>query len=203
MSTLASPYGLQPVIRTGSTYDNGGYTTFPVTTNNSAVIGMGDPVAMIGGSIVSISASPTTTFSANTPVGVFMGVSYQDPALGFVNRAFLPANAVSNGLMNIQVKVADEPGYIFRAQANGPVAANKLGATVAIKASSLNSASVFTGQSAVSLDASTVGFSGSSTNAFKIVGFVTQPNDAPGDNFTDVYVRWNAGIHAYSQAGSQ
>ena len=203
MSNVASPYGLQPIIKTGSQVDNCAYTTYPMTANYASVIGMGDPVALVGASITGVAASPTTTFSANTPIGVFMGVSYQDPALGFVNRAFLPANAVNNGLTNIMIKVADDPSYIFKVQATGPVAANKLGAGVALKTSSLNSASIVNGSSAVSVDSTTVAFSGSSTLAFKIIGFATNPSSIPGDNFTDLLVRWNAGVHAYNQAGTQ
>jgi len=56
------------------------------------------------------------------------------------------------------------------------------------------SGSTSTGNSAVSLDASTVATT--NTLPLRLIDFWTSPDSAVGDAFTDCIVKWNAG-HAY------
>lgn len=200
MSTVSSAYGLQPVQKAGGAYNNGGYSEFPLTGGNTVAIAMGDLVAFIAGTIAPITATPTTTAGATTPVGVFMGCSYQDPILGFVNRAYLPANAVSGGLTQIKIKVADAGDYLFRVQADGPITADKLGKNAAL--TNFSSADVVNGVSRVKLSASSAATNAPAA-AVRLVAFCTNPGNAAGDAFTDVLVRWNAGVHAYSNGTGQ
>lgn len=192
MSSVSSAYGLQPVQKAGGAYNNSGYSEFALTGANTVAIAMGDLVGLASGTITAITATPTTT--ANTPVGVFMGCSYMDPVLGFVNRAALPANAVSSGLTQVKIKVADAGDLLFKVQADGPVAADKIGKNAQL--TNFSSADLTNGISRVKLVSGTI--AGTSTFAVRIVGIATNPSNAAGDAFTDVLVRWNAGVHAYA-----
>lgn len=215
MAKTLSPYGMLPVKKLGAGYDNDGTSEFPMTSNVSVAIATGDPVGLVSGTVVAVTATPTTTQSSSTPIGVFMGVSYQDPALGFVNRNYIPANLYNtlNGYgsqysSSIKVKVADNPDYVFAIQADASVAATGLGGTIALAASEtvagmtvgIGNSNAVTGQSLLVASATSLKQDGTATQALKIVGFATNPSSAPGDTYTDLLVKWNAGVHYWAQS---
>jgi hypothetical protein len=177
---------------------------YPLTTNNSVAIAVGDPVALVGGSIVPLTANPVSgTLSANTPIGVFMGVDYVDlnGKRPFVEAQYLPANAVSSlGYTNIMVHVHDDHGARYELQANGTVAATYLGANVNM--GQFNSADAVNGTSRVYADSTTLDQSSGSTKALRIVGFGKTQDNAAGDTYTKLIVKWNAGVHAFTFAGA-
>jgi hypothetical protein len=57
-------------------------------------------------------------------VGVFMGCSYTDATLGFVNRQMWPASQVA---ADAQAFIVDNPNVAFQMQADGAVAQAALG----------------------------------------------------------------------------
>jgi hypothetical protein len=163
---------------------------------------MGDPVALINGSIQSTAASPVAgTLSANTPIGIFMGVSYIDPVRGFVNSQVLKAGAVTAGYTNILVKVCDDPTALFEIQAEGTVPASAVGSTVALK--NFNAADMVVKTSRVEADHATLSKSSTSTAALRIHKIDPGVGNTAGDTYTRLIVRWNNGVHAYSFAGTQ
>ncbi len=196
MASVATPYGLRPVNLIGGTPFNGGVIReFPMTTNSATPIYNGDLVVITNGQPAAGTATPTT--SSAGVVGVCVGVSYIDPVLRQQQFAqFLPANAVTGGYTNIRIRVCDDPNQLYQIQASGSVTrATGLGKNVAIDnfgGSTINGNS--TVRAAVGTLATT------NTLGFRIVDFVEGPLSQPGDAFTDLIVKFNVGVHAYTQA---
>jgi hypothetical protein len=159
-----------------------------VTVNSATGFFFGDPVGLVGGSVVPVTASPTVALTASSPIGVFMGCEYQDPVRGFVNAQSFPAGGITAGLKNVKFKIADNPDLIFKVQSSGTVAATAIGLNAALVPGAGN---VATGDStfAAGAAATTTGI------ALRIVGFLDMPGSTPGDAFTDLLVKWNVGVH--------
>jgi len=169
----------------------------PMTANVANAVYAGQAIAINNGSAAPITATPTTTRGTSTPVGVCIGVEYIDPVNKQLMFAqYLPANAVNAGYTNIKVKVIDDPRAVFQIQANGTVPASALGKNAAL--ANVTNGSTAYGTSAMSLDQATIATTG--TLAVRIVGFATAPGSVVGDAFTDVLVKWNAGVHAYDNS---
>lgn len=205
MSQISGPYGLRVVKLLGDLPFSGGMHTYPVTANVAQGLFFGDPVGWSGGLPVPLVASPTTALSANSPIGIFMGCSYQDPIRGFVNAQYLPPNVISSGATKVMIKVADYPWLVMAIQADGPVTIDKIGMNAALK--NFTAGSVTTGDSGVQL--ATASVAGTATLAVRIYGFVDTPTPSPGagsqpgDPFTDVLVVWNMGVQRYANSGGQ
>jgi len=202
MSLVYNPTGLRLAGARSSEPWHGATTLYPLTTNNTNAIAVGDPVALVAGSITVPTANAASgTVSANTPIGVAMGFQYTDNVNRryFVNSQILAANAITNLLYtNVFVLVADSPVERFVVQANGPVAASALGLNIDL--GGFNSDDLVNRTSrvfAVAADAATT-----STLPLRIVGFDHDPSNVPGDAFTKIWVSWNSGTHSFSQAGS-
>jgi hypothetical protein len=199
MAAIAGPYGLRPVQLVGGLPFAGATKTYPLTANQTAAYYFGDPVGLVGGNVVPITATPTTTAGPNSPIGVFCGCEYEDNLKGFVNAQWLPANAVSAGLKKIKIKVCHDPSVVMMVQANGPVTADKLGLNAAL--TGIGTGSTSNGNSKVALDAASAAVA--ATLAVRIVGFPDSGYSVVGDAFTDVHVIWNAGVHRLSQGLGQ
>jgi len=196
MSATASPYGLLPVKLIGSQVYAGSIREFAMTTNSSTAIFCGDLINLTTGQPAAVTSSPTTTYGTSTPVGVCVGVRYQDPTMGYyLNGMYLPADAITNGYKNVFIQVVDDPDTIFRIQADDTVAATALGKNAPI---AYTVGSTTTGRSKVALDASAIATT--NTLALRIVGFPDEPGSKVGDAFTDCFVKFNQGVHAYQNA---
>jgi hypothetical protein len=184
---------------------SGGSHRIPLTVNQTSGYFFGDPVGLVGGQPVPIAASPTTTLGANSPIGVFMGVEYQDPKFGFVNAQFLPAGAIAAGATNVRLKIADAPDLVMQVQANGSVPATAIGMNAAL-VGPFAAGSLTTGNSLVALSSAAAA---TATFAMRIYGFVYNASPSPGassmpgDPFTDVLVIWNFGVHRYENSTGQ
>lgn len=201
MSQIQSPNGLNIVTKGGDSHFAGTVNHYPLTTNNDQVIAAGDLVSLVNGSIQKVEANPVAgTLSANSPVGVFLGAEYDDgDRLRF--RAAIPANLVNSGIASADVFVADDINNVFSVQANGSVAASALGSNIGL--GGFSSSDLTNKVSRLYADTATLSKSSSSTAPFKIVGFDTTSGNAVGDAFTQLLVRFNAGVHAFTLAGSQ
>jgi hypothetical protein len=197
MAQIASPYGLRPVQLQGGLPFAGAIRTFALPANSASAFYFGAPVALVGGQPTALTASPTTTVNANSPIGVFMGVEWQDPVRGFVNSQYCPANLITGGASQVKLKILDCPTAVFRIQANGSVAASMVGMNVQLFAASIGTGNVATGNSTLAADPAAAV---TATFALKIIGFPNAPGSAPGDPFTDLLVIWNAGVHRWDAA---
>lgn len=198
MSATSAPYGLKPLKLVGSQGYAGAMREIAHTTNSATGIFTGDLVAINGGNPVAGAATPTTTRGTSTPVGVCVGVRYTDPVLKQEQHAmFLPANAVNLGYTNIFIKVVDDPDTLFAVQADGAVTAASRGSNAAL--TNFGNGSTTYGTSKVQLQSSTVATTG--TLAVRIVDFVNIPGmSTVGDAYTDVIVKFNHGVHAYTNS---
>jgi hypothetical protein len=155
------------------------------------------------GSIVIINATGTIELctdigSAGDPfpagtIGVFMGCSYTDSTMGFVNRQYWPTGTVASDALAF---IVDDPQVAFQVQADATMAQATLGMNAPLAAvQSTSTGSTATGNSNVALDATTAATTGI---AFRVVDFIDAPGSEVGDAFTDVVVKFNPGSHSYT-----
>ena len=206
MAQIAAPYGLRVIKMLGDLPFSGGMHTYPVTANQTSGFFFGDPVGLAGGTVVPLTASPTTTLGPNSPIGVFMGAEYQDPKWGFVNSQFFPPNGISAGFTAVRFKIADAPDIVMQVQATGPVNLNQQGLNAAL-IGPFAAGNNFSGNSVVALNAASIAVA--PALAVRIYGFVYNASPSPGasskpgDPYTDVLVVWNFGVHRFQNGGGQ
>lgn len=196
MATTAAPLGLRPVGHIGGRPYSGATNEYRILSGYGTSIFNGD-VVRIGGSADTTSegyiVKDTGTTSFTKPIGVFQGCKYTNSATGqIIYREYYPASTVAS---DTTCFVADDPSLLFQLQSDEAVAQAKLGLNFAVVQ---GSGSTVTGQSAVALDGSTAATT--STLPIRLVGFVSGPDSAVGDTYTDCLVTWNTGIHAYAVA---
>lgn len=218
MSLVFQPTGLRVVgNRSSNAPYEGGTTLLPLTTNNANPIGIGDPVALIGGSIVNLAANPVAgTLSTNTVIGVVAGFQFVPPTSGilaFLTSQVLPANAITAGYTNVFVQIFDDPAAKFTVAANGVITLAQIGATIGL-AGFGTADTQYKKTSLVYADTATILQNSGATNPLRIVGIDHSLDNIspgvggayavlPGDVYTKVYVSWTPGSHAYSFAGTQ
>ena len=202
MSLVYQPTGLRFIGKRSNDFHQGGTTLYPLTTNNTVALAVGDPVAFVAGSIVPCTANAAAgTVSANTPIGIAMGFEYTDNVNRryFVASQILAANAISSALYtNVQVLVADQVDAKFVVQANGPITAAVVGFNIDLGGFNADdlvnrTSRVF----AVAADAAVT-----ATLPLRILGIDHDPSNVAGDAFTKIWVSWNANTHGFAQAGS-
>jgi len=198
MATTATPYGLKAVNHIGGTPYAGSTRLFPIASGYGTNI--------FNGSVVQIAAAGTieivTDLGNNADqfpdgvIGVFVGVTYTDPNLGtVVFRNNFPTGTVAD---DIQAYVIDDPNVIFQAQADGAVTQADLGQNTnfaAVQSTTTGDTTNGNSNTAVSSTTATT-----NTIAFRIVDFVDGPTSTVGDAFTDLLIKFNAGIHSYTRA---
>jgi hypothetical protein len=182
---------------------SGGMHTYPLTASNAGAFYFGDPVGLQAGQPVALTATPAppATYlaapTANNPIGIFMGCSYQDPKFGFVNAQFLPANAIGLGYTQIMLKIADWPYLVMQVQANGPVTIDKIGMNAAL-VGPYGGGTPAIGNSVVAVNAASVGAAAAAVTIYDFV-YTAAPapgsSSQPGDPFTDLLVTWCPGVH--------
>jgi hypothetical protein len=192
--TVSAPYGLIPINLIGGRVFAGATRQIP--------IGSGEGTAIFYGDVVKFNAAGNltrdTSTNAATPVGVFLGCSYTDPTFGKVFRQYYPASTVATDIVGI---VCDDPDALFKA------AVVSTGTTISFMnrtdvnrntALVQNNGSTITGNSAVAVS-STAG--NTDTLPLRIIDFVPETTIAgePG-SYTEVIVKWNAGVHRYNNA---
>lgn len=189
MSATATPYGFRPVNLTGGRVYTAGIRQIPIASAYGTAIYYGDVVKLASSGTVEKDIGTATL----TPVGIFVGVSYTSASLGYwVTDQYWPAATVATDAM---AYVVDDPDAIFQIQASGAVAASALG----INAGVVQTAGTATMKlSRVTLNHATIATT--ATLPLRIVDFVRGSDSTPGDAYTDVLVRWNAGMHAYNTA---
>lgn len=199
MASVSSPYGLKPIGLIGNRPGNGiTFREYPVTSNNTVAIYTNGLVNITAGTANGVGTAPAAgTLSANSPIGVCVGVRYTDPTLKQTQYAqYLPANAITAGYTNIFVRVVDDPDALFQIQSTTQVPTTAVGLNVNI--------TTLTGSATTGLSAITCGAAATTaTFPLRIVdlvnsGFSVGYPSTPNDLFTDVIVKWNWTTHAYS-----
>lgn len=166
----------------------------PIASGSATAIFFGDVVKL--GSDGTLSKDTGT--DAATPVGVFMGCSYTDATFGKTFRQYYPGDVVAS---DINAVVSDDPDALYK------VAVTSSGTTVgyvnrtAVGNNAVltqNAGNTATGNSKVAIDDTTAT---TSTWPVRIIDVVPETHTAgnPG-SYTEVIVKWNAGMHQYNNA---
>jgi hypothetical protein len=192
MAATAAPYGFKPQGNVISAAYNHKTRLFGITSGYATNIGYGDPVIPVTAG--TIQRDPmTTALTAPGCLGIFLGCSYTDPNTSQkIFKQFWPASTVASDAV---AYVFDDPEGVFQIQADATLAQTALFANAALVSTA---PSTTTGNSKVVLQASSI--NSTSTLPVRIIGFVNSPFSAVGDAFTDVFVRFNFGIHTYHNA---
>jgi len=187
-----APYGLVPINLIGGQVFAGSTRLIPITSGSGTAIFNGDVVNLNSDGTLSKDVGTATA----TPVGVFLGCTYTDPTFGKTFRQFYPASTVAADIM---AYVIDDPDALFKVAVT--TAGTSTIASVTRTAVGNNSALIqtagntTTGNSRVSISATTAT---ASTLPIRIIDIV--PETALATNpasFTEVIVKWNAGMHQY------
>ena len=190
MPAVTAPYGLIPINLIGGHVFAGSVRHIPIGSSDDTAIFFGDVVKLLSTGL----ASKDTGTATATPVGVFMGCSYTDPTFGKVFRQYYPADTVAS---DIVAYVADDPQLLFKAAICTAASTTINGVTRAAvgenSALVQNTGSTATGNSAVAVSVTTAT---ASTLPVRIVDVVPESTNASG-SYTEVVVKWNAGMHAY------
>jgi len=190
--TVSAPYGLIPINLVGGRVFAGATRQIPIGSGEGTAIFYGDVVAFnTDGNL-----TRDTSTDAATPVGVFLGCSYTDPTFGKVFRQYYPAGTVASDTVGI---VCDDPDALFKAAVVSTTTnISYMGRTDVNRNATLvqNDGSTVTGNSAVGIQSTT---GTATTLPVRIVDFVPETTIAgePG-SYTEVIVKWVAGVHRYT-----
>lgn len=195
MATTATPYGLRPINEVSGLPYAGATRKLPIASGFATNIFYGSVVVIAANGTIQLMTdvgSAADPFPAGT-IGVFMGCSYTDAVMGFVNRQFWPANQVAGDALAF---IVDDPNVAFQVQGDNTMAQATLGMNAPLSnVQSGTTGSTATGNSNVALDATTAATTGI---AFRVVDFIDAPGSTVGDAFTDVVVKFNPGSHSYT-----
>ncbi len=188
MATTATPYGLKAVNHVGGTPYAGSTRLLPIASGYASNLFNGQVVQIAAGGTVEL----VTSFGVGV-IGVFVGCTYTDPStkqLTFNNM--WPTGTVA---ADAKAYVIDDPDVIYMAQADGSVTQADLGQNTDFAAPQSTSTGVLINGNSTSAVESTT--AATATLPFRIVDFVDSPTSTVGDEFTDVLIKFNAGIHSY------
>lgn len=193
MSAVSAPYGLRPVKKLGGLAYAGAIREIKMTVNTAAGIFTGDLVSVTSGEPAAATAAPTTTRSANTPVGVCVGVRYTDAVSKREEHSqYFPAGGIAAGHTNVYIKVCEDPDMLFMVQADGSMDRGDIGLNCDL--TGFGAGSTRTGLSGVKLNSATEALT--ATLPVRIVDIVENGQSTSGDAFTEVLVMFNPGVHA-------
>jgi hypothetical protein len=191
--SVSAPYGLIPINLIGGQVFAGATRQIPISTNSSTAIFYGDVVKLDGNGTL---AKDTGTTVA-TPVGVFLGCSFTDPAFGKTFRQYYPG---TTNIADVVAYVQDDPDALFKvavvtAYNSTTISYVNRGAVGNNAVLAQNTGSTTTGNSAVAITAAT---NTTSTWAVRVIDVVAETAIAgyPG-SYTEVIVKWNQGMHQY------
>ena len=191
MAKTATPYGLKAVNHVGGTPYAGSTRLLPIASGYAS--------NLFNGQVVQIETDGTIglvgTFGDGV-IGVFVGCTYTDP-----NTQQLTFNNMwPTGLVAADAKayVIDDPDVVYMAQADGAVTQEDLGQNTGFAADQTTSTGVLINGNSTSAVSATTAVT--AALPFRIVDFVDSPTSTVGDAFTDVLIKFNAGIHSYNNA---
>ena len=198
MATTATPYGLRAVNHLGGTPYAGATRLLPIASAYGTNIYNGSVVAIVAAGTIEIVTdlgNNADVFPAGV-IGVFVGCTYTDPNLGtVVFRQNWPTGTLAADAL---AYIVDDPDVIFQAQADGAVTQADLGQNTNFAAvQSTTTGDTTNGNSNSAVSSTTAA---TATIAFRIVDFVDSPTSTVGDAFTDLLIKFNAGIHSYDNA---
>ena len=194
--TVSAPYGLKPINLIGGQVFAGATRQMEIASGYATNIFYGDLVQRISDGTITKDTGTTTA----TPCGVFLGVSFTNASTGQVQQQqFYPASQSIKSGTKIFAVVADDPDTLFQvAVVSGTTVITGVGISAIGNNSTLvqNAGSTTTGNSAVAILAATAV---TATLPIRIIDVVRDTATA-ADNFPEVIVKINFGMHQYNAA---
>lgn len=186
MSSTAFPFGMVPVQQLAAGYNTQGFNAYNIEDGEATSIFYGDVVEILTTGFIEKDVGTTTL----TPIGVFVGCSYVDPAIKYFLNGQCWIGATTTGVTTGQGRplgyVVDDPNAVFMIQADATLTQAAIGANAAIVQTAGTTA---IGKSRNALSASSVDTT--STLPLRIVGLADLPDNAWGDLFPIVLVKFN------------
>ena len=194
--TVSAPYGLKPINLIGGQVFAGATRLMQIASGYATSIFYGDLVKRISDGTIEKDTGTATA----TPCGVFLGVSFTNSSTGQIQQQqFYPASQSIKSGTQIFAVVADDPDTLFQvAVVSGTTVITGVGISAIGNNSELvqNAGSATTGNSAVALLAATA-----TTNTLPIrIIDVVRDTATAADNFPEVIVKINFGMHQYNNA---
>ena len=194
--TVSAPYGLKPVNLIGGQVFAGATRQMEIASGYATNIFYGDLVKRISDGTIEKDTGTATA----TPCGVFLGVSFTNASTGQVQQQqFYPASQAIKSGTKIFAVVADDPDTLFQvAVVSATTAITGVGISAIGNNSTLvqNAGSTTTGNSAVAITATTAV---TASLPIRIIDVVRDTATA-ADNFPEVIVKINFGMHQYNNA---
>jgi len=193
---VSAPYGLKPINLIGGQVFSGATRQMEIASGYATNIFYGDLVKRISDGTIEKDTGTTTA----TPCGVFLGVSFTNSSTGQVQQQqFYPASQSIKSGTKIFAVVADDPDTLFQvAVVSGTTVITGVGISAIGNNATLvqNAGSTTTGDSKVALLDSTA-----TTNTLPIrIIDVVRDTATAADNFPEVIVKINFGMHQYNNA---
>ena len=193
---VSAPYGLKPVNLIGGQVFSGSTRLMEIASGYATNIFYGDLVKRISDGTIQKDTGTTTA----TPVGVFLGVSFTNASTGQIQQQqYYPASTSIKSGTKIFAVVADDPDTLFQvAVVSGTTVISGVGITAIGENATLvqNAGSTTTGDSKVALLDSTAT---TATLPIRIIDVIRDTATA-ADNFPEVIVKINFGMHQYNNA---
>lgn len=192
--TVSAPYGLKPVNLVGGLPFAGATRSFKIASGYAANIGNGDLVTIVTGGTIEKDTGTTTA----TPVGVFLGCSYTNPATKQkLFSQYWPTGTVASDAVGF---VAEDPNTLYKvAVVSGTTVV--AGVSMAVIGSNMslvqNAVNTNTGDSTVAVLSTSTAATG--TLPIRVIDVV--PDTATGaDSFVELIVKINMTSHQYLNA---
>lgn len=193
---VSAPYGLKPVNLIGGQVFAGATRMMEIASGYATNIFYGDLVKRVAGGTIEKDTGTATA----TPVGVFLGVSFTNGSTGQIQQQqFYPASVSIKSGTQIFAVVADDPDTLFQvAVVSATTVITGVGIASIGENSTLvqNAGSTTTGDSRVAITATTAV---TATLPIRIIDVVRDTATA-ADNFPEVIVKINFGMHQYNNA---
>jgi len=194
--TVSAPYGLKPVNLIGGQVFAGATRQMEIASGYATNIFYGDLVKRVAAGTIEKDTGTATA----TPCGVFLGVSFTNASTGQVQQQqFYPASQSIKSGTKIFAVVADDPDTLFQvAVVSATTAITGVGISAIGNNSTLvqNAGSTTTGNSAVAITATTAV---TASLPIRIID-VVRDTETTADNFPEVIVKINFGMHQYNNA---
>jgi hypothetical protein len=193
---VSAPYGLKPINLIGGQVFSGATRQMEIASGYATSIFYGDLVKRVSDGTIEKDTGTTTA----TPCGVFLGVSFTNSSTGQIQQQqFYPASTSIKSGTKIFAVVADDPDTLFQvAVVSGTTVITGVGISAIGNNATLvqNAGSTTTGDSKVALLDSTA-----TTNTLPIrIIDVVRDTATAADNFPEVIVKINFGMHQYNNA---
>lgn len=197
MAATAAPYGFKPLNRLDGLPYAGETRQFLINpAGYNTNIFYGNVVCLVGGylqNVTTVGGADADAFPVGV-VGVFVGCSYVNAQGQTIYAQYYPAN--TTGV--VTAYVVDDDRAVFQVQADGAITQAELGQNVKLAAAQTSSTgSTVSGNSTIAVSGTAAA---TASYPFRIVGFAQGPFSAVGDAKTDILVKFNQGIHSYTNA---